>query len=160
MIVAACLFILGYAMTWAPGIWIIIGETFPTRTRAKQAALSTASNWGWNWALAFFTPFIVGDINFAYGFVFAGCNLLGVAVVYFFLYESSELSLEGVEQMYTDPGCKPWTSRTWAPEGYTDRGDLIEQTRAAEAQKPIAGAEISHREKHDGAPTARNGKAV
>jgi SP family sugar:H+ symporter-like MFS transporter len=45
MIVSACLFILGYASTWAPGIWILIGETFPTRTRAKQGALATASNW-------------------------------------------------------------------------------------------------------------------
>lgn len=27
------------------GIWIIIGETFPTRSRAKQGALSTAANW-------------------------------------------------------------------------------------------------------------------
>ncbi|KAL0562708.1 hypothetical protein V5O48_019373, partial [Marasmius crinis-equi] len=64
MIVAACLFILGYATTWAPGVWILIGETFPTRTRAKQGALSTASNWLWNFLLAFFTPFIVGDIGF------------------------------------------------------------------------------------------------
>lgn len=29
------------------GVWILIGETFPTRTRAKQGALSTASNWLW-----------------------------------------------------------------------------------------------------------------
>ena len=29
------------------GIWILIGETFPTRSRAKQGALSTASNWLW-----------------------------------------------------------------------------------------------------------------
>ena len=61
MIVSACLFILGFATTWAPyvnfcsfvirlvssvfmtsrGIWILIGETFPTRTRAKQGALAT-----------------------------------------------------------------------------------------------------------------------
>lgn len=39
------MFIMGYAMTWAPGVWILIGETFATRTRAKQGALSTASNW-------------------------------------------------------------------------------------------------------------------
>lgn len=54
------------------GIWILIGETFPTRTRAKQGALSTSSNWLFNFLLAFFTPFIAGDINFRYGFVFAG----------------------------------------------------------------------------------------
>jgi SP family sugar:H+ symporter-like MFS transporter len=87
---------MGYAMTWAPGIWILIGETFPTRTRAKQGALSTASNWYgflvpcygvpgihssnrlWNFLLAFFTPFIVSAIDFRYGFVFAGelCNFI------------------------------------------------------------------------------------
>jgi hypothetical protein len=86
-------------MTWAPGIWILIGETFALRTRAKQAALSTASNWLWNFLLAFFTPFITGDIGYAYGFVFAGCNLAGAVIVYFFLYESSGLSLESVDQV-------------------------------------------------------------
>lgn len=76
-------------------------------------------------------------------------------IVYFFLYESSELSLEGVDQvwglalkyltscllrhqMYNDPKCKPWTSRQWAPPGYKDRRDLVEQTRAAEGHKTIA----------------------
>lgn len=146
MIVAACMFILGYAMTWAPGIWILIGETFPTRTRAKQGALSTASNWTWNFLLAFFTPFIVSAIQFRYGFVFAACNLLGAVVVYFFLYESSDLTLETVDQMYCDPECKPWNSRHWAPAGYESRHNLVEQTKAAEAHKPIVGGEESRRE--------------
>lgn len=141
MIVSACMFILGYAMTWAPGVWILIGETFPTRTRAKQGALATASNWLWNFLLAFFTPFIVSAIEFRYGFVFASCNLAGAVIVYFFLYESSELSLESVDQMYNDPKCKPWTSRQWAPPGYKDRRDLVEQTRAAEGHKTLATTE-------------------
>ncbi|OSX62955.1 hypothetical protein POSPLADRAFT_1039800 [Postia placenta MAD-698-R-SB12] len=138
MIVSACLFILGYASTWAPGIWILVGETFPTRTRAKQAAISTASNWLWNFLLAFFTPFIVKAIKFRYGFVFAACNLTGAVIVYFFLYESSDLSLESVDMMYSDPYCKPWTSRSWAPPGFSSRADLVEQSRAAEAHKPLA----------------------
>lgn len=83
--------------------------------------------------------------------------MLGAVVVYFFLYESSGLSLESVDmvglvcssvlaypahlfsQMYTDPKCKPWTSSTWAPAGYADRKELEEQVSAAEAQKPLAG---------------------
>jgi len=123
MIVSACMFIWGYAMTWAPGIWILIGETFPTRSRAKQGALSTASNWFWNFLLAFFTPFIVSAIDFRYGFVFAACNLFGAVVVWLFLYESSGLSLENVDVMYRDPACKPWTSRQWSPPGYASRRD-------------------------------------
>ncbi|RDB21794.1 High-affinity glucose transporter ght2 [Hypsizygus marmoreus] len=124
MIVSACMFIFGYAMTWAPGVWILIGETFATRTRAKQGALSTASNWLWNFLLAFFTPFIVSAIEFRYGFVFAACNLAGAIFVYFFLYESSNLTLEAVDQMYNDPSCKPWTSGTWVPPGYESRYDF------------------------------------
>ncbi|VDB83133.1 unnamed protein product [Peniophora sp. CBMAI 1063] len=157
MIVSACLFILGYASTWAPGIWILIGETFPTRTRAKQGALATASNWLWNFLLAFFTPFIVGDIGFKYGFIFASCNLAGAVVVFFFLYESSDISLEAVNMMYNDPACKPWTSRAWAPPGYANRHDLIEQTRAAEQHKPLAGAQAEHIEKA-GEPSGLNGE--
>lgn len=149
MIVSACMFIWGYAMTWAPGVWILIGETFPTRTRAMQGALSTASNWLWNFLLAFFTPFIVKSIAFRYGFVFAACNLTGSVIVYFFLYESSDLSLESVDMMYNDPYCKPWTSTTWAPPGFASRADLVEQSKAAEAHKPMATGDEQRIEKTD-----------
>lgn len=128
-----------------------MGEMFPNRTRAKQAALATASNWLWvrpasifsypqlvlidaqNFLLAFFTPFIVSAIKFSYGFVFAGCNLAGAIIVWAFLYESSGLSLENVDIMYHDPAVKPWTSARWAPPGYDSRAD-------AEAEKKHRGA--------------------
>ncbi|KAL0947992.1 hypothetical protein HGRIS_010619 [Hohenbuehelia grisea] len=145
MIVAACMFILGYAMTWAPGVWILVGETFPTRTRAKQGALATASNWLWNFLLAFFTPFIINSINFSYGFVFAGCNLAGAIVVYFFLYESSDLTLESVNDMYTDPTCKPWTSRKWAPEGFASREEFARYRDAQEKEKDV---DVKARQSH------------
>ena len=99
MIVSACLFILGFASTWAPGAWILTGESFPTRTRSSQAAVATMSNWLWNFLLAFFTPFITQAIQFRYGFVFAACNLAGAVIVYFFAYESSGLSLEMVDMV-------------------------------------------------------------
>lgn len=73
------------------GIWILIGETFPTRTRAKQGALSTASNWTWNFLLAFFTPFIVSAIQFRYGFVFAGASR-------FLFYSSDNVPVVGHEE--------------------------------------------------------------
>ncbi|KAI0781709.1 general substrate transporter [Irpex lacteus] len=148
MIVSACLFILGYATTWAPGVWILTGETFPTRTRSYQASLAAGSNWMWNFLLAFFTPFITKAIQYRYGFVFAACNLTGAVIVYFFLYESSDLSLESVDMMYNDPNCKPWTSRTWAPEGFASRDDIVAQDKANLARKsPIVGLEEGRTEK-------------
>ncbi|KAF8523948.1 general substrate transporter [Hysterangium stoloniferum] len=123
MIVSACLFILGYASTWAPGVWIIIGETFPTRSRAKQASLSTSCNWLWNFLIAFFTPFITSAIQFKYGFVFAASNLAGAVVVYLFLYEPKGLSLEDVDRMYNDPNIKAWSSRGWVPPPCNGNGN-------------------------------------
>jgi hypothetical protein len=55
--------------------------------------------------------------------------------------------------MYNDPHCKPWTSRKWAPPGYSSRRDVAEQTRAAEAHKPYAnpaGIEEGRTEKVNG----------
>ncbi|GBE85668.1 High-affinity glucose transporter ght2 [Sparassis crispa] len=152
MIVSACLFIFGYAQTWAPGVWILTGETFPTRLRAKQASIATASNWLWNFLLAFFTPFIVKDIAYRYGFVFASCNLAGAVIVFFFLYESSDLSLENVDMMYCDPNCRPWTSSNWAPAGYTSHKDLVEKTREAEQHKPISSGREEARLEKSGEP--------
>jgi SP family sugar:H+ symporter-like MFS transporter len=100
MIVFACLFIVGFATTWGPLVWACISEMFPYRYRAVAMGFATSANWFWNFMLAFFTPFITGDIQYAYGYVFAGCNLAAFALVYFFLLESSGKSLEEVDAMY------------------------------------------------------------
>lgn len=52
MIVSAALFIASFAITWGPICWVVIGETFPLRTRAKQASVATATNWLGNCKLA------------------------------------------------------------------------------------------------------------
>lgn len=75
-------------------------------------ALSTASNWFWNFLIAFFTPFITGDIDFLYGYVFAGCNLVAVVVVYLFVMEGQGRTLEELDTMYI-LGVKPWESSAW-----------------------------------------------
>jgi SP family sugar:H+ symporter-like MFS transporter len=75
-------------------------------------ALSTASNWLWNFLLAFFTPFITGAIDFRYGYVFAGTNVLGGLIVYFFVIEGQGRTLEEIDTMYL-MGVKPWESAKW-----------------------------------------------
>jgi SP family sugar:H+ symporter-like MFS transporter len=100
MIVFACLFILGFASTWGPIIWTICAELYPSRYRSKAMGMSTASNWFWNFLLAFFTPFIVGDIDFRYGYIFAGCLFLAAGTVYFFVIEGQGRTLEEIDTMY------------------------------------------------------------
>lgn len=79
--------------------------------------------------------------------MFAACNLTGAVIVYFFLYESSDLSLESVDLMYNDPRCSPWNSRRWVPEGFTSRDDLVAQDRVDEARKSPVGVEDARNEK-------------
>lgn len=112
MIVFASLFILGFATTWGPMVWTIQAELFPSRYRAKGMALSTASNWLWNFLLAFFTPFITKAIDFRYGYVFAGCNAVGVLIIYFFVIEGQGRTLEEIDTMYLER-VKPWESSRW-----------------------------------------------
>ena len=82
--------------------------------------------------LAFFTPSIVKAIDYRYGFVFAVCNLTGAIIVYLFLYESSNLSLEDVDAMYCDPNYTARNSRAWAPKGFASRRDFLESKRTSE----------------------------
>ncbi|EER45494.1 monosaccharide transporter [Histoplasma capsulatum H143] len=88
MVVVACLFMLGFASTWGPIAWVIIAEIYPSRYRARAMGLATASNWLWNFLLAFFTPFITEAIDFRYGYIFSGYLFVGVATVYFGVIEA------------------------------------------------------------------------
>ena len=109
MVVFACLFILGFASTWGPMVWAIIAELFPSQYRARGMSLCTASNWLWNFLLAFFTPFITSAIDFRYGYVFAGCLFLAAGTVYFGVIEGQGRTLEEIDTMYLMK-VKPWKS--------------------------------------------------
>ncbi|KAJ6013787.1 hypothetical protein N7540_008378 [Penicillium herquei] len=109
MVVFACLFILGFASTWGPMVWTIIAELYPSQYRARGMSLATASNWLWNFLLAFFTPFITSAIDFRYGYVFAGCLFLAAGLVYVAVIEGQGRTLEEIDTMYLMK-VKPWHS--------------------------------------------------
>lgn len=126
MIVCACMFIASFAMTWGPFVWVVIGESYALRTRAKQASLATAFNWLGNFLIGFLTPYANDGISYAYGFVFFGCNFVAAAVVYFFLFETKALSLENVDLMYSDQSLTARGSKKWMPPGYITRNERDE----------------------------------
>ncbi|KAF5229982.1 hypothetical protein FANTH_14029 [Fusarium anthophilum] len=121
LIVCACMFIASFASTWGPMAWVVIGETFPLRTRAKQASIATAGNWLGNFMIAFLSPIAADAINYAFGFVLVAANIAAALLVWFFLFESRKLSLENVDLMYGQKGLKPWNSHRWVPPGYITR---------------------------------------
>ncbi|KAL9039654.1 MAG: hypothetical protein Q9180_002397 [Flavoplaca navasiana] len=150
MIVAACMFIASFAMTWGPFAWVVIGETFPLRTRAKQASLATASNWLGNFMISFLTPFADSGIGYGFGFVFFGTNAAAAIIVYFFLYETKNLALEQVDIMYSQRELKPWQSSKWSPEGYLDRNTrdpaYWDPRRGSVIDEPVDDEKAYHKE--------------
>ncbi|CAJ2504836.1 Uu.00g122300.m01.CDS01 [Anthostomella pinea] len=114
LIVFAALFIVGYATTWGPMVWTIIAEIYPSRYRARAMAIATASNWLWNFLIAFFTPFITSAIDFRYGYVFAACNLVAGVIVYLFVIEGQGRTLEEIDTMYIEH-VSPRASAKWVP---------------------------------------------
>ncbi|GJJ11251.1 hypothetical protein Clacol_005483 [Clathrus columnatus] len=106
LIAFVCIYIAFFAATWGPIAWVVTGEIFPLNVRAKAISLATASNWLWNWAIAFATPYLVivgkGDaglqvkVFFIWGSTCLGCLLF----TYFCIPETKGLSLEQIDELY------------------------------------------------------------
>jgi hypothetical protein len=56
-----CIYIFFFASSWGPVAWVVTGEMFPLKARAKCLSMTTASNWLLNWAIAYSTPYMVDE---------------------------------------------------------------------------------------------------
>ncbi|KAH8802485.1 high-affinity glucose transporter [Xylogone sp. PMI_703] len=113
-----CFYIFFFASCWGPSPWVVTGEIFPLKVRAKSLSMTTAMNWLFNWALAYATPYLV---NYGYAnlqskifFLWGGCCFICIAFVYFMIYETKGLSLEEVDQLYDEVSSARQSSK-WKP---------------------------------------------
>lgn len=124
LVAFSCIFIAFFAATWGPTAWVVVGELFPLRTRAKSVALCAASNWLWNWAIAFATPYMVepdkGNLGSKVFFIWGGCNFLCFLFAWYSIYETKGLSLEEVDELYEKVD-KAWKSPGFVPSEHAFR---------------------------------------
>ncbi|CAI7597592.1 unnamed protein product [Penicillium bialowiezense] len=108
--VIACtyLFVASYAPTWGPVSWIYPPELYPLRLRGKAVALSTSSNWIFNFALSYFVPPAFENIQWRVYLVFGVFCFAMTVHVFFAFPETAGKTLEEVETMFTTPGLTPW----------------------------------------------------
>ncbi|KAL4765029.1 sugar porter family MFS transporter [Aspergillus foveolatus] len=117
-----CLYIFFFAASWGPSAWVITGEIFPLKTRAKSLSMTTATNWLLNWALSFSTPYLVnygdGNANLQSKifFIWFGCCFLCIGFVHFMIYETKGLTLEEVDELYMEVD-RARDSVRWRPRG-------------------------------------------
>ena len=127
MIVFTCLFIAAFATTWGPLVWAIVGELYPARYRATCMALATASNWLFNFIISFVSTLVTDQIDYFYGLVFGVSCFLLFWVVYFFMIETKDRSLEEIDTMYM-LHVNPITSAKWDPSSLQKDG-LVDTDR-------------------------------
>jgi len=130
-----CIYIFFFASTWGPLAWVVTGEIFPLKVRAKSLSMTTATNWLLNWAIAYSTPYLV---NYGKGYAnlqskiffvwFAACFLC-IAFVYFFIYETKGLSLEQVDQLYEEVSVAR-KSVYWVPTNTWEHGQGVGGVKA------------------------------
>ena len=106
LITFVCCYIAFFAMSWGPVAWVVTSEIYPLKVRAKSMSLSTASNWLLNWAIAYSTPYMVGqgpgyaNLESKVFFVWGSCCVLAFVFVWLMVYETSKISLEQIDELY------------------------------------------------------------
>lgn len=126
-----CIYIFFFASTWGPLGWVVTGEIFPLKTRAKSLSITTATNWLLNWAIAYATPYLVnygpGNANLQSKifFVWFACCFICILFVWTMIYETKGLSLEQIDQMYEEVSVAR-KSTGWKPTAVWRQGKMAE----------------------------------
>ncbi|KAF4458976.1 sugar transporter [Fusarium albosuccineum] len=89
-----------FAVGWLGMTWLYPAEITPLRIRAPANALSTSSNWIWNWLVVMITPPAFKNIKGHTYTVFAVINAIMVPSVYFFFPETAYRSLEEMDTIF------------------------------------------------------------
>ncbi|KAJ5887086.1 hypothetical protein N7504_011133 [Penicillium tannophilum] len=140
LIAFVCIYIFFFACSWGPVAWVVTGELFPLKARAKCLSITTATNWLLNWAIAYATPYMVnsgpGNANLKSKvfFIWGGFCFICAIFVYTCIYETKGLSLEQVDELYAKVPVA-WKSIDFVPSvHYTDVRDVSDSNPGDLAQ--------------------------
>src|SRR5262245_44622736 len=92
---AANLYIVAFAMSWGPVMWVLLGEMFPNHMRGAGLAVSGATNWAANFAVTVtFLPLMgAAGLSGAYA-LYALCAAVSILFVWRAVRETKGKTLE------------------------------------------------------------------
>ncbi|GAB3584401.1 sugar porter family MFS transporter [Calidifontibacter terrae] len=92
-LIGANLFVIFFAATWGPIVWVLLGEMFPNRQRAYALAIGAAANWICNFIVSVSFPWLSDRVGL--GFIYGGYAFF--ALVSFFFVKSQIPETAGAE---------------------------------------------------------------
>ncbi|KAM0720221.1 hypothetical protein Q7P37_004357 [Cladosporium fusiforme] len=144
-----CIYVSFFASTFGPAAWVVTGELFPLKFRAKCLSMTTAANWFFNWLLSFITPYLTTALNPTQSNVFwiwGSFAWIALFFVWFFIYETKDMTLEQVSELYENE------SRAWKSPYYRQQirqasitsHDERSRSISDEKEKPSRAQSIEH----------------
>ncbi|KAL5359508.1 general substrate transporter [Aspergillus floccosus] len=89
-----------FAIGWLGMTWLYPAEIVPLKIRAPANALSTSSNWIFNFMVVMITPVAFANIHYQTYIIFAVINAAIFPVVWFFYPETTHRSLEEMDRIF------------------------------------------------------------
>lgn len=100
-LVAANIFVIGFAASWGPLAWVICSEIFPSHIRAKALAIAACAEWIANFIISVTFPVMSQwSLWFTYG-LYALMAVISFFYVKFAVPETKGMLLENAEQAFT-----------------------------------------------------------
>ena len=98
--IGANLFVVAFAATWGPVMWVMLGEMFPNRIRGVALGICTAVNWLANFTISLLFPELNDVLGLAwiYGF-FAFCAFISWFYVHYKVPETKGMELEDMDSL-------------------------------------------------------------
>ncbi|KAF5376800.1 hypothetical protein D9757_009504 [Collybiopsis confluens] len=128
IIVCSYLFVCSFAVTMGPVSWTYPAEIYSLKTRGKAVSIATATNWIFNFALAWATPPGFANIAWKTYYVFGTFNF-AAAVHFFFMFpETVGRTLEEIEDVFNEGHTfAPW--KIGKDTGKKTLADIIDQRK-------------------------------
>ena len=107
-LLAAVLYIAGFALSWGPVTWVLLAEMFPNTIKSKAMAIAVAAQWIANLLVSWSFKILIGNSTlnalFNHGFpywMYGLMSFLAAAFVYFYVPETKQRTLEEIQNLWT-----------------------------------------------------------
>jgi SP family sugar:H+ symporter-like MFS transporter len=94
-LVLANLYVVSFATSWGPVVWVLLGEMFPNRIRGTALAVAASAQWVANFLITLTFPILVASVGLmgAYG-MYATFAVLSLVFVARYITETKQRTLE------------------------------------------------------------------
>lgn len=99
-VVGLFLYMCFFGATWLPLPWLYPAEISPVKTRARANAISTCSNWLFNFTVVMVTPVMIQHVRWGTYLFFAAMNASFLPVIWLFYPETANRSLEEIDLIF------------------------------------------------------------